>query len=39
MSDIENFYSAHSLFAYFGPARLTEIAEAAGRASRTGRWI
>ena len=31
MSDIEYFYSAHSLFAYFGSARLTEIAEAAGR--------
>ena len=32
MADIEYFYSAHSLFAYFGSARLTEIAEAAGRA-------
>ena len=31
MSDIEYFYSAHSLFAYLGSARLTEIAEAAGR--------
>ena len=31
MSDIENFYSAHSLFDYFGSARLTEIAKAAGR--------
>ena len=31
MADIEYFYSAHSLFAYFGAARLTEIAAAAGR--------
>ena len=31
MPDIEYFYSAHSLFAYFGSARLTEIAQAAGR--------
>jgi 2-hydroxychromene-2-carboxylate isomerase len=31
MADIEYFYSAHSLFAYFGSARLSEIARAAGR--------
>ncbi|MEC9454946.1 MAG: 2-hydroxychromene-2-carboxylate isomerase [Pseudomonadota bacterium] len=31
MADIEYFYSAHSLFAYVGSARLSEIAEAAGR--------
>ncbi|MDA0230409.1 MAG: 2-hydroxychromene-2-carboxylate isomerase [Proteobacteria bacterium] len=31
MSEIEYFYSAHSLFAYFGSARLTEIAQTAGR--------
>ena len=31
MSDIEYFYSAHSLYAYSGSARLTEITEAAGR--------
>ena len=31
MADIEYFYSAHSLFAYFGSARLSVIAEAAGR--------
>ncbi len=31
MADIEYFYSAHSLFAYFGATRLVEIAKAAGR--------
>ncbi|SVE00872.1 uncharacterized protein METZ01_LOCUS453726, partial [marine metagenome] len=31
MSDIEYFYSAHSLYAYLGSARLTEITAAAGR--------
>ena len=31
MADIEYFYSAHSLFAYFGSTRLSEIAAAAGR--------
>ncbi len=31
MADIEYFYSAHSLFAYLGSARMSEIAEAAGR--------
>ena len=31
MADIEYFYSAHSLFAYLGSARLTVIAQAAGR--------
>ena len=30
MADIEYFYSAHSAFAYFGSARLMEIARAAG---------
>ena len=30
MADIEYFYSAHSLFAYFGSARLMQIAQAAG---------
>ena len=29
MADIEYFYSAHSAFAYFGSARLMEIARAA----------
>ena len=31
MADIEYFYSAHSLYAYLGSARLMEIAAAAGR--------
>ena len=31
MRDIEYFYSAHSVFAYIGSARLMEIAAAAGR--------
>jgi len=31
MADIEYFYTANSLFAYFGDARLREIAAAAGR--------
>ncbi len=31
MADIEYFYSAHSLFAYLGSARLSGIATAAGR--------
>ena len=31
MADIEYFYSANSLFAYLGAARLTEIVKAAGR--------
>jgi 2-hydroxychromene-2-carboxylate isomerase len=31
MAEIEYFYSAHSLFAYLGSARLSEIARAAGR--------
>ncbi len=31
MSDIEYFYSAHSVFAYLGSARFMEIAAAAGR--------
>ena len=31
MAEIEYFYSANSLFAYLGAARLTEIAKAAGR--------
>jgi len=30
MADIEYFYSAHSAFAYFGSARLMEVARAAG---------
>ncbi len=32
MSEIEYFYSAHSIFAYLGSARIQEIAQAAGRA-------
>ena len=32
MSEIEYFYSAHSVFAYLGSARIQEIAKAAGRA-------
>ncbi|MDA1097534.1 MAG: 2-hydroxychromene-2-carboxylate isomerase [Proteobacteria bacterium] len=32
MSEIEYFYSAHSVFAYLGSARFMEIAQAAGRA-------
>jgi 2-hydroxychromene-2-carboxylate isomerase len=31
MSAIEYFYSAHSVFAYIGPARFRDIAETAGR--------
>ena len=31
MSEIEYFYSAHSVFAYLGSARFMEIAQAAGR--------
>ena len=31
MSEIEYFYSAHSIFAYLGSARIMEIAQAAGR--------
>jgi len=31
MAEIEYFYSAHSVFAYFGSTRLSEIAHAAGR--------
>ncbi|MBT5895595.1 MAG: 2-hydroxychromene-2-carboxylate isomerase, partial [Rhodospirillaceae bacterium] len=31
MSEIEYFYSAHSIFAYLGSARIQEIAKAAGR--------
>ena len=32
MSEIEYFYSAHSVYAYLGSARFMEIAQAAGRA-------
>ena len=31
MSEIEYFYSAHSVFAYLGSARFMQIAQAAGR--------